>query len=75
MAKADSAMVHLHSVEINSAGPITGFRTELSPLTLIYARNERGKTTIVENLVACLFAQRKDGMQPVSYTHLTLPTN
>jgi hypothetical protein len=60
--KADSAKVHLGSVEINSAGPIGSFHTELAPLTLIYARNERGKTTIVENLVACLFRQRKDGM-------------
>ena len=60
---ADSGKVHLHSIEINSAGPITSFQTELSPLTLVYALNERGKTTIVENLVACLFTQRKDGMQ------------
>jgi hypothetical protein len=61
--KADSGKVHLHGVEINSAGPIGNFRAELSPLTLVYARNERGKTTIVENLVACLFGQRKDGLQ------------
>ena len=60
---ADSGQIHLHSIEINSAGPIANFQTELSPLTLVYAPNERGKTTIVENLVACLFAQRKDGMQ------------
>jgi hypothetical protein len=60
---ADSGKIHLHSIEINSAGPINGFHTELSPLTLVYALNERGKTTIVENLVACLFAQRKDGIQ------------
>jgi uncharacterized protein YhaN len=61
--KADSGSIHLHSIEISSAGPIVRFRTELSPLTLVYARNERGKTTIVENLVACLFGQRKEGMQ------------
>ncbi len=61
--KADSGKIHLTKVEINSAGPIVSFRAELAPLTLIYARNERGKTTIVENLVACLFAQRKEGMQ------------
>lgn len=61
--KADSRGIQLASVEINAAGPIGSFRAELSPLTLVYARNERGKTTIVENLVACLFRQRKDGMQ------------
>ena len=60
--KADSGKIHLGSVEINSAGPIGSFRAELAPLTLVYARNERGKTAIVENLVACLFRQRKDGM-------------
>jgi hypothetical protein len=59
----ETGKIHLHSIQINSAGPINGFRTELSPLTVIYALNERGKTTIVENLVACLFARRKDGMQ------------
>jgi hypothetical protein len=61
--KGDYGKIHLTNVEINSAGPIVSFRTQLAPLTLVYARNERGKTTIVENLVACLFAQRKEGMQ------------
>jgi hypothetical protein len=59
----DFGSVYLQSIEINAAGPLTAFREQLSPLTLIYARNERGKTTIVENLVACLFTQRKDGMR------------
>jgi uncharacterized protein YhaN len=61
--KAGSGRIHLDDVEINSAGPIGSFRAELAPLTVVYARNERGKTTIVENLVACLFRQRKGGMQ------------
>jgi VIT1/CCC1 family predicted Fe2+/Mn2+ transporter len=61
--KAGSGRIHLDGVEINSAGPIGSFRAELAPLTVVYARNERGKTTIVENLVACLFRQRKGGMQ------------
>ena len=61
--KRDPGKIHLEDVEINSAGPIGGFREQLSALTLIYAGNERGKTTIVENLVASLFAQRKERMQ------------
>ena len=52
--------IHLDRVEINSAGPIGSFRAELAPLTVFYARNERGKTTIVENLVACLFQHAAD---------------
>jgi len=61
--KTDPGKIHLESVEINSAGPIGSFREQLSALTLIYAGNERGKTTIVENLVASLFAPRKERMQ------------
>jgi hypothetical protein len=60
--KTEPGAIRLLRAEINSAGPISSFQEELAPLTLLYARNERGKTTIVENLVACLFRQRKDGL-------------
>jgi len=62
--KAKPEQIHLETVEINTAGPIFGFRETMAPLTLIYAGNERGKTTIVENLIACLFRERKDGLHP-----------
>ncbi len=62
--KAKPEHIRLETVEINTAGPIAGFRETMAPLTLIYARNERGKTTIVENLIACLFRERKDGLHP-----------
>jgi uncharacterized protein YeeX (DUF496 family) len=57
--------IRLGRVEIDSAGPIGRFHADLAPLTLIYAGNERGKTTLVENLVACLFRQRKEGVYPL----------
>ncbi|MBN2551141.1 MAG: hypothetical protein JXB06_00165 [Spirochaetales bacterium] len=60
--KEDRGPIRLSSIQIDSAGPIGSFRAELAPLTVIYAANERGKTTIVENLVACLFRRRREGM-------------
>jgi uncharacterized protein YhaN len=62
--KATSEPIRLETVEINAAGPIASFREAMAPLTVVYARNERGKTTIVENLIACLFRERKDGLHP-----------
>jgi len=56
--------IRLETVEINAAGPVASFRETMAPLTVVYARNERGKTTIVENLIACLFRERKDGLHP-----------
>jgi len=56
--------IRLETVEINAAGPVASFRETMAPLTVVYACNERGKTTIVENLIACLFRERKDGLHP-----------
>ena len=58
-----SGRIQLLAVQIHSAGPIDRFREELAPLTVVFAPNERGKTTIVENIVACLFRERKDGIR------------
>ena len=62
--KATPERIRLETVEINAAGPIASFRETMAPLTVVYACNERGKTTIVENLIACLFRERKDGLHP-----------
>ena len=62
--KAKPEHIRLETVEINAAGPIAGFRETMAPLTLVYALNESGKTTIVENLIASLFRERKDGLHP-----------
>lgn len=47
--------IRIKKLEINGAGPIEHFSHSLAPLTLIYGLNESGKTTIVENLIHCLF--------------------
>ena len=56
--------VRIKEVEVHSSGPVASFKEEFAPLTLVYAKNERGKTTIAENIIASLFRDRKDGMFP-----------
>jgi hypothetical protein len=56
--------IQIQRVELSGCGPLTGFQEELGPFTLVYARNERGKTTLVENLLAALFRDRRDGLYP-----------
>ncbi len=66
--------IQIKKVEINSSGPISSFRQEMAPLTLVYARNERGKTTIVENIIASLFRNRKGGLVPTLRQSLLGPS-
>jgi hypothetical protein len=56
--------VRISRLEIDSCGPITRFHEKIAPLTVVYGANERGKTTIVENVVAALFRERRDGLVP-----------
>jgi len=56
--------VMIQNIEINSCGPISKFNEKIFPLTVVYAGNEKGKTTIVENIIASLFRDQKDGMYP-----------
>ena len=49
---------------MQGCGPVKDMEADLSPLTLVYAGNERGKTTLVENMLASLFKDHKDGMYP-----------
>ncbi len=51
--------IKISKVEIKNAGPINSFNEEFKPLTLIYGKNESGKTTIVENILAALFKRGK----------------
>jgi hypothetical protein len=56
--------MNIQRIEIYSCGPITKFEEDIYPLTVIYAKNEKGKTTIVENIIASLFKNQKDKMFP-----------
>jgi len=51
--------IKINKVEIKSAGPVVSFSEEFKPLTVIYGKNESGKTTIVENILAALFKKGK----------------
>jgi len=56
--------VHITRISMQGCGPVKDMEADLSPLTLVYAGNERGKTTLVENMLASLFKDQKDGMYP-----------
>lgn len=56
--------VHISRLEIDSCGPIRRLHETLAPLTLVYGGNERGKTTLVENIIAALFRERKETLVP-----------
>jgi len=47
--------IKIKKIEVNSCGPISSLNEDIFPLTLFYAPNESGKTTIVENIAASLF--------------------
>ena len=52
--------VNIKKVSIIASGPIKSFEKEFSRLTVVYAKNEKGKTCIVENIIASIFKGRKD---------------
>ncbi len=56
--------VHISRVEIDSCGPIRRLHETLAPLSVVYGGNERGKTTLVENIIAALFRERKESLVP-----------
>lgn len=56
--------IHIDRVEISGCGPISRFEEDFAALTLIFGGNERGKTTIVENIIASLFRDTQDEMYP-----------
>ncbi len=62
--RGEGARIHLRRVEVRSCGPVSSFDEPLAPLTVIYAGNERGKTTLVENILASLFRDPRDRMYP-----------
>jgi hypothetical protein len=47
--------IRIRHVTVQSAGPLRQFDRSISPLTVIHAPNETGKTTLVENIIASLF--------------------
>ena len=52
--------VSIKKVKITNWGPLVEFFYELKPFTLIYGKNERGKTTFIEAIVSALFRIRRD---------------
>jgi len=52
--------VSIKKVKITNWGPLTEFLNELRPFTLIYGKNESGKTTFIEAVVSALFRIKKD---------------
>ncbi len=56
--------VQITRLSMQGCGPVKDLEADLSPLTLVYAGNERGKTTLVENILASLFRDPRDGMYP-----------
>ncbi len=54
--------VHISAIDVDSKGKFERrFREDFAPLTLVYARNEAGKTTITENIIASLFKAPWEG--------------
>lgn len=51
--------VRIERVELVNTGPVREFREDFSPLTVVYAPNERGKTTLVENMASSLFRRQE----------------
>ncbi|MFQ5866184.1 MAG: ATP-binding protein, partial [bacterium] len=47
--------VHIKEINIQNLGPITQFSLELGIFNLIYGRNEKGKTYLVEFMIRSLF--------------------
>ena len=46
----------IKDINIHKFGPMEGFRLEAAPVTVIYGRNESGKTTILDALLEALFS-------------------
>lgn len=47
--------VHIKEIDVRDLGPIREWKIELGPFNLIYAKNERGKTFLIEFLIRSLF--------------------
>lgn len=47
--------IKIDEISVFEAGPVKLFNKKIKPLTVVYGKNESGKTTIVENIVASLF--------------------
>ncbi|MFP4010677.1 MAG: ATP-binding protein [Spirochaetaceae bacterium] len=58
--------LRIEHVEIRNAGPLVHFATPLRALTVFHAPNERGKTTVVENLIAALFRRSRGVRMPAT---------
>jgi len=51
--------VHIEKIKVTGWGPIEDFNHQLKNLTVIYGRNEKGKTTLMEAIITCLFKSKK----------------
>jgi hypothetical protein len=55
--------VRIESIKVNHLGPLSEFQMDLGDVNLVYARNEQGKTHLVEFLVYSLF--KKGSVDPL----------
>lgn len=53
-------MIRINKVKITNWGPLKEFCQEIKPFSLIYGRNETGKTTFIEAVVSALFRKNKE---------------
>lgn len=51
--------LQIKHIKIGKIGPLKKIDERFKPLTVIYAKNEKGKTTIVENIIARLFGKKE----------------
>jgi uncharacterized protein YhaN len=47
--------IKIHQIEAEALGPLSDFKEEFAPVTLIYGQNEKGKTFLVELILTSLF--------------------
>lgn len=47
--------ININEIETESLGPLSNFKQALTPVTLFYGHNEKGKTFLVELLLTSLF--------------------
>ena len=54
-------MVRITNIKVTGRGPVVNFDEKIHPLTLIYSKNEEGKTSIVEGIIQSLFKKANIG--------------
>ena len=66
--------ISIKKVSVNNAGPVHGFEHFFAPLTLIHGSNESGKTTVLDNMVHCLFKSKAGDIGKIGHSRIVLDT-